>query len=154
MFSRRLWEGIRFFLSRSAFSRLVSEHQFLEMMEYERNRADRTRGKFSVVIIEPEKRGMKTFARLGQRIGSRLRATDFIGELNAERYAILLPDTSADGAESFIDRMEPILTGGISLKSHTYPSDGPVGGADVDDVEFELLQNEGRIRACAQSEER
>jgi lipopolysaccharide/colanic/teichoic acid biosynthesis glycosyltransferase len=84
---------------------LLSARQFELLLERERSLADRGTRRFSVLSLRlrsaevGDGRVRTAFAELAQQLSSRLRSTDLVGQLGAERLEILLTDTEPAGAQ-------------------------------------------------------
>lgn len=79
---------------------LLAPAQTKAVLERERERADRTGGDFSLLVLSPvsqEALNERT-AELAEWLERRLRATDVAGFLDTHRIAVMLPGTSGDDA--------------------------------------------------------
>lgn len=96
--------------------------EFTAEIERERIRADRTGGRFSLVIFGITL-GRGSDQRLIKELELRARSTDSIGRLDTGELAALLPETTKDGADAFarqVCEVAAVSPGSYSLT--TYPT--------------------------------
>jgi len=109
-----------------------NRRRFLQLAEAELHRVRRYGGTASLLMIDLDHfkqvndqhghaigdRVLQHFARIAR---GRLRATDGIGRLGGEEFAVLLPDTPLDGGRNFAQQLcnqvasEPLLTGDAKI---------------------------------------
>ncbi len=86
---------------------ICSEKTFRFFLMRERNRSDRSDGVFSLVVFNlsntPKKRVQK---RLIDSLTKQMRISDTLGWLDDSSIAVLLADTSADGAHAFLRKIQ------------------------------------------------
>jgi hypothetical protein len=105
---------------------VCSEKDFLRKLERERERANRNRHPFSLVVFEFDPARLnpdKTSAFLKQII-TRMRVTDEIGWYDAKRIGIILPYTAASGARQFTKSLGDLMNYPIPISKCsicTYP---------------------------------
>jgi GGDEF domain-containing protein len=84
-----------------------SEEEFRSIIERERARADRTDHQFSLIVLDLgfHEGNHNTNRRLLQKVISRMRRIDEIGWYDQNRIGIILPYTSAQGAQKFAESL-------------------------------------------------
>lgn len=103
--------------------------QIKAAVHYERARADRTRGTFSLVTFRMmcDNRWDQAFHawQLARMLTTRVRTTDEVGWFDGQAMCALLTDTAAAGAERFardvVSSLEPDMPP-LQTTIHTYPS--------------------------------
>ena len=104
------------------------EKVFRSIIERERARADRTDHKFSLIVLDlrsPDENHQTTNYIL-QKIFRRVRKIDEIGWYDQNRIGIILPYTSAQGAQKFAESLSNSFGRPIKeclLNIYTYDSD-------------------------------
>ena len=105
-----------------------SEEEFRSIIERERARADRTDHQFSLIVLDlvyPDENHHTTHHML-QKIFRRVRTIDEIGWYDQNRIGVILPYTSAQGAQKFAESLcnsfIPPMGEGL-LNVYTYDSD-------------------------------
>ena len=105
-----------------------SEEEFRSIIERERARADRTDHQFSLIVLDlefPDENHHTTHHML-QKIFRRVRRIDEIGWYDQNRIGVILPYTSAQGAQKFAESLcnsfSPPM-GECFLNVYTYDSD-------------------------------
>jgi exopolysaccharide biosynthesis polyprenyl glycosylphosphotransferase len=84
---------------------MVSKRHFLQQLHLEKRRSDRSGGPLSVVLldIDLDRAGaVGEGRRLAHAVAQIKRDTDILGYLADDRIAVMLLDTDADGARSFL----------------------------------------------------
>jgi len=115
-------------LKKKTNAKIYYENEFRSIIERERARADRTDHQFSLIVLDlgsPDENHHATNHIL-QKIFRRVRRIDEIGLYDQNRIGIILPYTSAQGAQKFTESlcnsfslpMEECL-----LNVYTYDSD-------------------------------
>ena len=105
---------------------LLSPDAFSQLLERERLRSDRSRGKFSLLTLRLARRNQPEadIGRVAAVLKDRLRATDDASLLEWDCVGILLPDTGATGARTLADRLtEKLAEDGVPVNIHieVYP---------------------------------
>ena len=100
---------------------------FTAIIIRERNRSDRNNQKFALIMFNVYnlKNNLLEFDQLLETLSSRLRISDEIGWYDEQRLAVLLPDTSYDGAHTFANSLymnKPIIDSLFSYTVYMYPS--------------------------------
>ena len=115
-------------LKKKTNGKLFDEDEFRSMIERERARADRADHQFSLIVLDlefPDENHHTTHHML-QKIFRRMRRIDEIGWYDQNRIGIILPYTSAQGAQKFADSLcnsfSPPM-GECFLNVYTYDSD-------------------------------
>ncbi len=107
---------------------IYSVEQFRTILERERARADRNGHQFSMIIFEtgnPDQDSPQ-IQRLAQTLVKRIRSGDEAGWFDGHRIAVVLPETSADGAWRLADDICQAITTKTSPPEYTvytYPSE-------------------------------
>ena len=81
---------------------------FLEIIRYEKNRADRDKLPVSVVVFDvPQRSGSRRLQRhLVDQLRTSVRLVDHIGWVETGDVGVLLPSTSRRGAQKFVDAFQ------------------------------------------------
>ena len=110
---------------------IASIEQFREQMEVERDRSERSKLPFSMLVLKPirgAKRSVGLEAKLQnlmQFLKRRLRSIDSVGQLTGDSVAALLPYTQASGAWRVADDVESYCLDidlDLEYTVYTYPS--------------------------------
>ena len=105
-----------------------SEEEFRSIIERERARADRTDHQFSLIVLDlgSSDENHHTTHHMLQKIFRRVRRIDEIGWYDQNRIGVILPYTSAQGAQKFAESLcnsfNPPM-GECFLNVYTYDSD-------------------------------
>jgi lipopolysaccharide/colanic/teichoic acid biosynthesis glycosyltransferase len=102
----------------------LSAAEFERILEYERSLADRGTRLFTLLILRRRLGDRAAFERLARQIRRRIRSTDRIGHLPAERLGVLLPDSGPAAAGvvgAWIDCAAASSGLGIERKNCIYP---------------------------------
>ncbi|MCP4715460.1 MAG: hypothetical protein GY868_10110 [Deltaproteobacteria bacterium] len=99
---------------------------FVNELDRERTRADRSRGLFSLVIytVPTEAAEGRVVRQLSQAVGSRMRCYDSSGWLAEKSWGVLLPDTAYEDACRFADMLDTISgcsAGDLRREVFSYP---------------------------------
>ena len=126
--------------------KLYSEEEFRSIIERERARADRTDHQFSLIILDlgfPDE-SHNTSHPILQKVFRRVRIIDEIGWYGQNRIGIILPYTSAQGAQKFAQSLcnsFSLTTEECLLNVYTYDSDQTnpdvekAGGLQIQDAQ-------------------
>jgi len=104
------------------------EQEFRSIIERERARADRTDHQFSLIVLDlrsPDE-NHQTTNHILQKIFRRVRRIDEIGWYDQNRIGIILPYTSAQGAQKFAESLSNSFSLPMEqclLNVYTYDSD-------------------------------
>jgi lipopolysaccharide/colanic/teichoic acid biosynthesis glycosyltransferase len=110
---------------------VLTADQFACFLERERSLADRGTRRFSLLALQRragtrgKARVHGALAELARRACCRLRSTDLVGRLDADRVQILLTDTNPAGAQVvavWVERIESELGLDLELTIYVYPS--------------------------------
>lgn len=71
----------------------------------ELERAKRSSGEVSLILVKFEQDHTKHFKRIGQHARASIRGSDAVGWIDRGNLALLLPDTHSDGARQLLDRL-------------------------------------------------
>jgi len=122
--------------------RVLSARQFAFFFDRERCLADRGTRRFSVLVMgrregdRDKRRGRAALAELARQVGKRLRATDLVGRLDADRVQVLLTDTEPVGAQAvaaWIALIETELGLDLERRIQVYPAVSEPGTAGHQD---------------------
>ena len=69
--------------------------------------------------------GDRVLAHLGALLGESTRASDIVGRIGGDEFALLLPDTDAAGARVFFDRLHQAVLD--AMRAHDWPVGLSVG---------------------------
>lgn len=84
----------------------VLHHQeFNRLIERERCRSDRNAHPFSLVVFDSEGMRYPAIRRTARILRSRVRLTDDVGWFDGANLSVLLPDTTGEGAWSFVKKV-------------------------------------------------
>jgi lipopolysaccharide/colanic/teichoic acid biosynthesis glycosyltransferase len=103
---------------------LLSRDHFLKQLSREKRRADRSKAPLSLVLcqISEEASSHRDAERLIEVVQKNARDTDFIGWLGDCQVAALLPDTSYQGTQRFIEKINAKAgAGSFTPIAATYP---------------------------------
>ena len=89
---------------RDSKSLVCSLADFQKLVEIERCRVHRNGGKFTLIVFKLEEIQLKIklFSKLIEGISRRARISDQMGWYDHRRLGLILPETSTDGAQKFI----------------------------------------------------
>ena len=116
---------------------LETAQSFHHSLARERARADRGGAEVALLVFTPREQRVakKTNARLARILRRRVRSTDEAGWFDDERIAVILPETSADGAWQLADDVclafPPSLTPPL-CEVFVYPTDWTNDGGEPD----------------------
>jgi len=108
--------------------RLTSAREFQRSLAREQARADRYDYGFALLILEPadlvSRRQVNALARA---VSERVRTSDEAGWLDSSRLGVILPCTSADGAQVLAQDIQRLLGDTLPLRYEIFacPSDSP-----------------------------
>jgi lipopolysaccharide/colanic/teichoic acid biosynthesis glycosyltransferase len=122
---------------------------FLHLLDHEKRRADRSRSPLSIVIWDArsEQDELERNRRLPRLLLGAKRETDVVGQLCDGLFAVLLPDTGAEGAERFATRLKH-LGARAQAVTKLYPDellDSLVSGTRVPLEVFPFLAHRTRV---------
>ena len=108
---------------------VYSEKMFFEVIERERERANRNDHHFSLIVLDLDlpRTDYDTTRPFLEKIIRRVRVIDEIGWYGPKRIGIILPYTDANGAQEFSNSLDDLFKSNtpISLCTiYTYPSEG------------------------------
>jgi lipopolysaccharide/colanic/teichoic acid biosynthesis glycosyltransferase len=112
--------------SKTRLPNVLSVPELEQVFHQERARVDRNERVFSLVVFIPADDNPEAVAGLVKSLTDRLRASDTIGQLDAERIGVLLAETDSDGAWKFADNvLERITTDNLNFNCevYCYPAD-------------------------------
>jgi len=116
----RGWLG-KVWVGRQRIGSLLSQSEFAKLLHYERMRADRNLSTFSVVSFhETANPTVKSLFQLARVLTERVRATDVCGIDSRGRAAVLLPDTSEDGARTVATDIKALWKATSALHADVY----------------------------------
>ena len=110
---------------------ILSARQFEYFLERERSLADRGTRRFTLLVLRRQasergdRRGRVALTELAQQACKRLRSTDLVGRLDADRVEILLTDTEPAGAQAvaaWVHQVEGRLGLDLEQTIYVYPS--------------------------------
>ena len=135
-------EQIRYQATHDALTGLANYREFMDTLERELRRAERSRQCFSILLLDLDglKRindrlghlaGNRALKRLAEAIKSQCRATDLAARYGGDEFAVLLIDSDQRMAEYVAQRIEDRVRSGaeepalsVSIGSAVYPGDG------------------------------
>lgn len=91
--------------------RIHSQKEFVRVIERERERANRNKHHFSLIILELGLKDLKKDKTniFISKIGKRIRIIDEIGWYGQNRVGVILPYTSSNGAREFIESLGDLM---------------------------------------------
>ena len=99
--------------------------EFLRALQREKRRAERSKSPLSMAVfkaVSDSHASGRQVDRLLNCLGAAKRETDFLGHLDDDVIAVLLPDTNAPGLQRFLDRVSFTSDGLVpAASSATYP---------------------------------
>ena len=104
----------------------MSPNEFLKNVQREKRRAERSKSPISLVSyrLEEDAQDPYQLERLLAALHGSKRETDVLGHVNKGTVAVLCPNTDEAGAQSFIQKLKPLLEGlSCSVVAATYPDD-------------------------------
>jgi len=147
--------------STSRLANVLSVTELEHAFHQERARVDRNGRVFSLVVFIPADDNREAIAGLVKSLTDRVRSSDIVGQLDAERIGVLLTETASDGAWKFADDVLELIAAenlNFNCEVYSYPNDwGKRDEADTtdDDSKTELiprLANGSRVQLLDQSE--
>lgn len=124
--------------SRDPLTGAMNRRSFFDLAEYEVKRSHRYGLPFTVAYIDLDNfKGIND--RFGHRIGDQLlvtvvstflaniRSTDILARFGGDEFVILLPETSADAAVTFLEKMHSHLD--LVMKQNEWPVSFSIGAA-------------------------
>jgi lipopolysaccharide/colanic/teichoic acid biosynthesis glycosyltransferase len=115
---------------------LYTRRQLEGVIQRERGRADRVRGKFSLILFRARVTDRRSMLRLARLLLGRCRTIDEMGWFADDCLAALLPYTGSDGARAFASsalRLAEKRLIPASCRIYTYPSAWYFGDESGDD---------------------
>lgn len=118
---------------------IYSKKEFSQVLEHERQRANRNKHRFSLIVLElgSAKIDEAIPHRFINKITNRLRIIDEIGWYGSERVGIILPYTSSPGAHAFAESLRDVMDSSIPISICTICTYPP--GCDVDKQELPII---------------
>ncbi|NOZ01467.1 MAG: hypothetical protein GXP54_06205 [Deltaproteobacteria bacterium] len=114
---------------------------FNRMIERERCRSDRNSHPFSLVVFDPDGKGFPDIRKAAHELKTNVRLTDDVGWFDQASLGVLLPDTSGDGAWSFVHKVRPLLEkADLDLPARVYTYKG--NWKDESEIEGPLAEPE------------
>ncbi len=104
---------------------ILAAREFERFLERERSLADRGTRRFSLMVIGSRHGHRRDLSRLARPLRQRLRSTDLVGQLDADRLGLLLTDTDPVGAGAVARWVEATASKlGIAIDAtiYVYPS--------------------------------
>ena len=145
LFTRRNNTSLADTIKKKTSDKIYYEDEFRSIIERERARADRTDHQFSLIVLDlgfPEG-NHHTTNHILQKIFRRVRRIDEIGWYGQNRIGIILPYTSAQGAQKFAESLcnsFNLPTEGCLLNVYTYDAEQ----TNPDDAKIEDAATSGR----------
>jgi lipopolysaccharide/colanic/teichoic acid biosynthesis glycosyltransferase len=100
---------------------------FLQHLEREKWRADRSKAPLSIVVCECSATGDEALRNhdLAKALVGAKRQTDVVGQLGDGLFAVLLPDTNASGAQIFTEKIKKRVAPDLEVPTltRTYPDE-------------------------------
>jgi exopolysaccharide biosynthesis polyprenyl glycosylphosphotransferase len=104
---------------------VLSAEQFLNQVQIEKRRADRTKSPLSLVLVRVDAErggGFATVTELLDFVGRCKRETDIVGHVSTDRIGLLLPHTDEQGVQVFIGNLSKRAAHlPVAMASATYP---------------------------------
>lgn len=135
-FFKETWSRVVDRFLRPSAAGVASASEFDRAFQVERARCDRSGKVFSLVAFVPAEGTQLDHLRLLRVLRNRVRLTDVIGHLDAQRIGVLMPETVSRGAWTFADEIlerAAALQLAYDCEVFTYPADWPAeksGGSD------------------------
>ena len=103
-----------------------SRKHFNELLKQERLRSDRSNHTFTLLLfnIGIQKKNTPLIRNLSEILASRVRFSDDVGFFDDQKIAVLLPDTSTQGARMLADKLSKeigIYVPSLQYEMYTYP---------------------------------
>ena len=106
---------------------IIENDEFKDLIEYERSRSDRIESIFSVAAFDIENLNPKDILKIYTVISKGIRTIDRMGFLANNNIAVLLPETTKKGAETFVVKImkgfDASSAKDIKYNIYTYPND-------------------------------
>ncbi len=120
-------------------NKLYSKKEINNIFEREQGRSDRTSREFSIIIVKTGKSLARNRLpeKLVSLLVSRIRCYDYIGLLDPARIAIIIPETSFEGATKLADDISDIMSkqySDVNYSIYTYPFNWVKGNTIPDDL--------------------
>jgi diguanylate cyclase (GGDEF)-like protein/PAS domain S-box-containing protein len=135
-------EQVRYQATHDALTGLANYREFMDTLERELRRAERSRHSFAVMLLDLDDlkqvndrlghlTGNRALKRLAAAMGEQCRATDLVARYGGDEFAVVLIDSDQQMAEQVAQRIETSLRndGGeppitVSIGIAVYPNDG------------------------------
>lgn len=116
-------------IQKNGMNKIFNEEEFRWILEFERERADRGKHQFSLIVFDETLCQVKfsTIQQLLDKITQRLRDIDNVGWLKGKNICVILPYTPKEGANQLVKNICESLDYSIPKSRYTvytYPTDG------------------------------
>ena len=132
-------QELRFLADHDPLTRLLNRRVFMERLDSEAARADRSGRPFGLVLCDLDRfkllndsqghlAGDEALRMLGRILGEALRRSDEAFRIGGDEFALVLPDADPDAVESVVERITVAMEGKLqtvraSFGAAAYPSD-------------------------------
>jgi len=134
MTTKNIVKNLRALLkNKGTFLNIYSTKDFHAILKRERSRSDRTNHKFSLIVFDigASDKDMTLARYLVDKINSRVRVADYVGWFDKGKIAVLLPDTSSQGAWMLADMIRTeikVSPSALTFTVYSYPSQKRLAG--------------------------
>jgi len=132
----RSFNSISLFHKEQPLHAIYSTEEFVEILDRERERADRHNHYFSLVVFDmgPNEANRAAARRLVRTISRRVRNIDEVGWYDKWRVGVIMPYTPAEGAWEVADDICQFIGATLpppACAVYTYPSEGLTGRKEL-----------------------
>jgi diguanylate cyclase (GGDEF)-like protein len=161
-------QELRFLADHDPLTRLLNRRVFMERLDSEAARADRSGRPFGLVLCDLDRfkllndsqghlAGDEALRMLGRILGEAIRRSDDAFRIGGDEFALVLPDADPDAIESIVERVTVAMEGTLqtvraSFGAAAYPSDAGHPEALVhaaDEALYEAKRAGERLRFAA-----
>lgn len=162
-------DEVRYLATHDALTGLANYREFLEKLEHEVRRAERSQQRFAVLLLDLDElklindklghlAGNQALKRLAAAMKGQCRSTDVAARYGGDEFAALLIDADREMAQQIAERVknalrsdneEPRLS--VSIGISAYPADGPTAHELLEAADQQLYDRKRKARKAVSS---